>query len=106
MGAVRGASAGKRAPIPYFPYFLSDYDTKAGLGLIAHLATVPQGRGQDRRTDNALWMTIARKPQQDRSARSMAKMLDAGEAIFAEGGDGALTVEAVVKRAGTSVGSF
>ena len=36
----------------------------------------------------------------------MAKMLDAGEAIFAEGGDGALTVEAVVKRAGTSVGSF
>ena len=30
----------------------------------------------------------------------MAKMLDAGEAIFAEGVDGALTVEAVVKRAG------
>jgi len=36
----------------------------------------------------------------------MARMLDAGEAIFAEGGDGALTVEAVVKRAETSVGSF
>ena len=33
-------------------------------------------------------------------------MLDAAEAIFAEGGDGALTVEAVVKRASTSVGSF
>jgi AcrR family transcriptional regulator len=51
-------------------------------------------------------MTMGRKPQQDRSARSMAKMLDAAEDIFAEGGDGALTVEAVVKRAGTSVGSF
>jgi AcrR family transcriptional regulator len=51
-------------------------------------------------------MTMARKPQQDRSARSMAAMLDAAEAIFAEGGDGALTVEAVVKRADTSVGSF
>ena len=36
----------------------------------------------------------------------MAKMLDAAEAIFAEGGDGALTVEAVVKSADTSVGSF
>jgi len=36
----------------------------------------------------------------------MAAMLDAAEAIFAEGGDGALTVEAVVKRADTSVGSF
>jgi AcrR family transcriptional regulator len=36
----------------------------------------------------------------------MAKMLDAAEAIFAEGGDGALTVEAVIKRADTSVGSF
>ena len=36
----------------------------------------------------------------------MARMLDAAEAIFAEGGDGALTVEAVVKRAETSVGSF
>jgi hypothetical protein len=38
MGAVRGASAGKRATIPYFP---PNYDDKAGLGLIAHLATVP-----------------------------------------------------------------
>ena len=36
----------------------------------------------------------------------MAKMLDAAEAIFAEGGDNALTVEAVVKRSKTSVGNF
>jgi len=49
---------------------------------------------------------MGRKPQQDRSALSMARMLDAAEAIFAEGGDSALTVEAVVKRAKTSVGSF
>ena len=49
---------------------------------------------------------MARKPQQDRSVLSMARMLDAAEAIFAEGGDSALTVEAVVKRSKTSVGSF
>ena len=36
----------------------------------------------------------------------MTKMLDAAEAIFAEGGDNALTVEAVVKGANTSVGNF
>jgi AcrR family transcriptional regulator len=49
---------------------------------------------------------MGRKPQQDRSTLSMARMLDAAETIFAEGGDSALTVEAVVKRANTSVGSF
>ncbi len=49
---------------------------------------------------------MGRKPQQDRSARSMARMLDSAEAIFAAGGDSALTVEAVVKSAETSVGSF
>jgi AcrR family transcriptional regulator len=51
-------------------------------------------------------MTMSRKPQQDRSTLSMARMLDAAEALFAEGGDNALTVEAVVTRAKTSVGSF
>jgi len=49
---------------------------------------------------------MSRKPQQDRSILSMARMLDAAEAVFAEGGDNALTVEAVIKRAKTSVGSF
>jgi AcrR family transcriptional regulator len=33
-------------------------------------------------------------------------MLDAAEAIFAEGGDNSLTVEAVITRAKTSVGNF
>ena len=36
----------------------------------------------------------------------MAGMLDAAEVLFAEGGEEALTVEAVVKRSKTSVGSF
>ena len=49
---------------------------------------------------------MARKPQQARSILSMARMLDAAEVLFAEGGEEALTVEAVVKRSKTSVGSF
>jgi len=49
---------------------------------------------------------MSRKPKQDRSTLSMARMLDAAEALFAEGGESALTVEAVVTRAKTSVGSF
>ena len=47
-----------------------------------------------------------RKPQQERSVRSMAKMLDSAEAIFAVGGDNSLTVDAVIKLADTSVGNF
>jgi len=47
-----------------------------------------------------------RKPQQGRSVLSMAKMLDAAEAIFAVGGDNSLTVDAVIKLADTSVGNF
>ena len=49
---------------------------------------------------------MGRKPQQARSILSMARMLDAAEAIFADGGDNALTVEAVITRAKTSVGNF
>jgi AcrR family transcriptional regulator len=49
---------------------------------------------------------MVRKPQQARSILSMARMLDAADALFAEGGDEALTVEAVVERSSTSVGSF
>lgn len=49
---------------------------------------------------------MVRKPQQARSILSMARMLDAAEALFAEGGVEALTVEAVVERSSTSVGSF
>jgi len=49
---------------------------------------------------------MVRKPQQARSILSMARMLDAAEALFAEGGVEALTVEAVVERSNTSVGSF
>lgn len=47
-----------------------------------------------------------RPPRQARSIASMARMLDAAEALFAAGGADAVTVEAVVAAAGTSVGSF
>ena len=78
----------------------------------------PMGSGRTIAQNNVFWMTMGRKPkqdptpkqdrkpQQDRSVRSMAKMLDAAEAIFAEGGDNSLTVDAVIKLANTSVGSF
>lgn len=36
----------------------------------------------------------------------MNRMLDAAEALFAAGGDDAVTIEAVVRQSGTSVGAF
>ncbi|MSW11405.1 MAG: TetR family transcriptional regulator, partial [Actinobacteria bacterium] len=47
-----------------------------------------------------------RAPVQERSIESMKRMIDAGEQIFYEGGSPALTLEAVIERAGTSTGSF
>ena len=47
-----------------------------------------------------------RPPQQARSIESTTRMLDAAEALIAEGGPDALTVEAVITRAGTSTGAF
>lgn len=49
---------------------------------------------------------MARPPQQARSIESTTRMLDAAEALIAEGGPDALTVEAVITRAGTSTGAF
>jgi len=49
---------------------------------------------------------VVRKPQQARSIESTTRMLDAAEALIAEGGPDALTVEAVITRAGTSTGAF
>lgn len=46
------------------------------------------------------------QPKQRRSIESTERMLDAAEAIIAEGGFEALTVDAVITRAGTSNGSF
>lgn len=51
-------------------------------------------------------MAAARQPQQNRSIESTNRMLDAAEELIAEGGPDALTIEAVVTRAGTSIGSF
>jgi AcrR family transcriptional regulator len=47
-----------------------------------------------------------RPPRQARSIASTNRMLDAAEALFAAGGAEAVTVEAVVRKADTSVGSF
>ena len=45
-------------------------------------------------------------PVQERSIASMNRMLDAGEQLFYEGGSSAVTLEAIVERSETSVGSF
>lgn len=45
-------------------------------------------------------------PQQQRSQKTLERLLDAAEALIREGGLEAVTVPAVVKRAGSSVGSF
>jgi AcrR family transcriptional regulator len=49
---------------------------------------------------------MKRPPRQQRSIASTNLMLDAAEALFAEGGANAVTVEAVVRQSGTSVGAF
>jgi AcrR family transcriptional regulator len=48
----------------------------------------------------------ARVPQQDRSTASTERMLDAAEELLTEQGAEALTVEAVISLAQTSMGSF
>ncbi len=45
-------------------------------------------------------------PQQARSQKTLERLLDAAEALIREDGLEAVTVPAVVKRAGSSVGSF
>lgn len=47
-----------------------------------------------------------RPPLQARSAKTLARLLDAAEAILAEDGMDALTVAEVARRAGSSVGAF
>lgn len=47
-----------------------------------------------------------RPPIQLRSIASMNRMLDAAESLFANGGADAVTIEAVVRQSGTSVGAF
>jgi AcrR family transcriptional regulator len=45
-------------------------------------------------------------PQQARSQKTLENMLDAAEAMIAEGGVASVTVSEVVRRAGSSVGAF
>lgn len=49
---------------------------------------------------------MKKQPQQQRSIESTQRMLDAAESLISEGGLEALTVDAVVRRAGTSNGSL
>lgn len=49
---------------------------------------------------------MPRPPRQSRSIDSTRRMLDAAEELFRTGGSDALTVEAVIERAGTSTGAF
>ena len=49
---------------------------------------------------------LVNAPQQRRSQQTLEKLLDAAEALIVEGGLEAVTVPAVVKRAGSSVGAF
>lgn len=51
-------------------------------------------------------LELVNAPQQRRSQKTLEKLLDAAEALIVEGGLEAVTVPAVVKRAGSSVGSF
>src|SRR5687767_593356 len=45
-------------------------------------------------------------PRQDRSRRTLGKIVDAAHDLLLEGGVEAVTVQSVVQRAGASVGSF
>jgi AcrR family transcriptional regulator len=45
-------------------------------------------------------------PQQERSQKTLQRVLDAAEAVIVENGLAALTVSEVVRRAGSSVGAF
>ena len=49
---------------------------------------------------------MSKKPQQARSIESTNRMLDAAETLLREGGPRAITVEAVIERSNTSMGSF
>jgi len=56
--------------------------------------------------DSQIDQAMERKPKQSRSIASTARMLDAAEALFANGGADAVTVDAIVRQAKTSVGAF
>jgi AcrR family transcriptional regulator len=49
---------------------------------------------------------LVKTPLQDRSRKTLERILAAGWALLEEGGPDALTVQAITQRARTSVGSF
>ena len=66
------------------------------------------GKRRDRpATSSALWdLKWVREPQQDRSARTRNKLLDAAEALLAEEGISGVTISKVTRLADSSNGSF
>ena len=49
---------------------------------------------------------MSKQPQQARSIESTNRMLDAAESLMREGGPRAITIESVIERSETSMGSF
>jgi AcrR family transcriptional regulator len=78
---------------------------------IRHIVGVSWGRIEAKNSQiayscNMAKQPVRRKPEQERSVKSMNRMIEAGEQLFYEGGSSALTLNAVLERAGTSTGSF
>jgi AcrR family transcriptional regulator len=65
------------------------------------MSTTPSASNQQARP-----LEWVKPPQQQRSQKTLARLLDAAEGLIVESGLDAVTVSAVTKRAGSSVGSF
>ena len=72
---------------------------------LSPVASVPPGVGE---TGDAVPRADAglRPPQQARSRRTLERIVEAAMELAREGGAGAVTVQRVVRRSGSSVGSF
>ncbi len=67
----------------------------------------PASRQQASAAKNAIWdLKWVREPQQDRSARTRGKLLDAAEKLLASDGIRGVTIASVTKLANSSNGSF
>lgn len=72
------------------------------------MATQPRAHGRDEApASGAVDLTeLFREPQQERSRKTLARLVDATHRLLEEEGPTALTVTGVARAAGTSVGSF
>ena len=67
---------------------------------------VPDREGQSADGEAGVAATLLREPRQDRSRRTLRRILEAGLYLLEHEGPEALTVTEITKRARTSVGSF